>query len=294
MVNRGNDMDSAPALYTCRKTFIARATERLGLYPSDFPAAMEQRKSGEETAASSQAAGVLLPLCFRSVHPDSIHGEYVFLLIKRSALVPQPGDLSCPGGMLHPLVDRLFRPFLHHGLFPTLRGSARTHVSHREPVTQKLITLFFTTALRETWEEIGLSPLCVRFLGPIPTYRLRLFNRTIFPLAGFVDLVKELRPNREVEKIVEIPLSSFYREDLIGCYVISSPESANSGESESMRFPCLIHWDRDGKKEILWGATFHIITQFLSIVMDYRLPDWTQGCIVRKTLHSDYLTGKPL
>jgi 8-oxo-dGTP pyrophosphatase MutT (NUDIX family) len=213
-------------------------------------------------------------------------------LIKRSSRVSQPGDLSCPGGMIHPVIDRLLRPLLIHGPFPIIRGPARIYSSQRKPAIRRIITLFLVNALRESWEEIRLSPFHVRFLGPLPTYSLIRFRRTIFPLAGFVEKQGSLNPNREVEKIVEIPLFSFYEKDLIGCYMLSAPDSTDRNVSRSFQYPCLIHHDSNGCEEILWGATFHILIQFLEIVMDYRLPDWRKGRVVHRTLHSDYLTGR--
>jgi 8-oxo-dGTP pyrophosphatase MutT (NUDIX family) len=286
-------MAEDPVLFKCREQFLTRATERLGVYPSNFQSAMEQIKASVRTIAPHQAAGVLLPLYFRTSPADThSEGQFVFQLIKRSSRVSQPGDLSCPGGMVHPILDRLLRPLLLHGHFSIVRGPARIYALHREPAIRKIMTLFLANALREAWEEIGLAPYRVRFLGPIPTYSLTLFRRTIFPLVGFVERPGSLHLNREVEKIVEIPLASFYREDLIGCHTFSLAEPTYSGRHKSFQYPCLIHCDPDGGEEILWGATFHILTQFLWIVMDYHLPDWKKGRIVQRTLRSDYLTGR--
>lgn len=279
-----------PVLFKCREEFLARATERLGLYPSNFLSAMEQIKACQKTVSPRQAAGVLLPLLFdRSPSNVQSEGQFVFRLIKRSSRVSQPGDLSCPGGMIHPILDRLLRPLLLHGPFSIIRDPARAYASKREPVIQRIQALFLVNALREAWEEIGLSPHRVHYLGPIPTYSLTLFRRTIFPLVGFVEKPGSLRLNREVEKIVEIPLASFYREDLIGCHTFSIPESTDSSIQKSFQSPCLIHCDNDGDEEILWGATFHIIIQFLRIVMDYRLPEWRKGRIVQRTLRPHYM-----
>jgi hypothetical protein len=95
-----------------------------------------------------------------------------------------------------------------------------------------------------------------------------------------------------VEKIVEIPLVSFYDERSIGRYILSAPDPSDHGVWQSLQHPCLIHHDFNGGEEILWGATFHICVQFLEIVMDYHLPDWEKGCEVRRTLDPNYLTGK--
>jgi hypothetical protein len=111
-------------------------------------------------------------------------------------------------------------------------------------------------------------------------------------LAGFVERPQTPRPNREVEKIVEIPLASFFREELIGCYTLSGPRAAETDMSRPPHYPCLIHRNPAGGEEILWGATFHIIIQFLGIVMDYHLPDWMKGPVIHRTLSAEYLTGR--
>jgi 8-oxo-dGTP pyrophosphatase MutT (NUDIX family) len=278
-----------PGLFADRAEFPARIIERLGIRHCDFPETYRRINVGRSSDQHGRAAGVLLPLLFREASPGG-KGQFVFQLIKRSSLVPQPGDLSLPGGMLHPVLDRLLRPILIHGPFSILGGKARAYALRQQAPAFRFITLFLTNALRESWEEIRLSPARVRFLGPLPTYSLTLFRRTIFPLAGFVENPGLPRPNREVEKIVEIPLSSFYREELFGCYRIDASDSTGN---RSLQYPCLIHRDSDGAEEALWGATFHIIVGFLGIVMDYRLPDWRNGPVVVRRLRPDYLTGRP-
>jgi 8-oxo-dGTP pyrophosphatase MutT (NUDIX family) len=287
-------MDTDPGLLRCRDAFLARTVERLGKYPSDFSSTIAQITAPEKGIAPRQAAGVLLPLLFRqSSSGDRSDMPFVFQLIKRSSRVSQPGDLSCPGGMIHPFIDRLLRSLLIHGPFPIIRGPARLFALQREPAIRRIMILFLVNALRESWEEIGLSPFHVRFLGPLPTHSLKRFRRTIFPLAGFVEKPGALKPNREVEKIVEIPLVSFYEPRSIGCYILSTPDPADPTVLQSLRYPCLIHSDSNGGEEILWGATFHILIEFLTIVMDYRLPDWEQGRVVHRTMHPNYLTERP-
>jgi len=277
-----------PGLFTDRTEFPASIIVKLGTRHCNFQETFRKLTPSGKTDHHRRAAGVLLPLLFREYTPGG-KGQFVFQLIKRSSLVPQPGDLSLPGGMLHPVLDRLLRPLLIHGPFPIFRGKARAYALQQQAPSFRFIALFLTNALREAWEEIRLSPARVRFLGPLPTYSLTLFRRTIFPLAGFVENPGTLRPNREVEKIVEIPLSSFYRGDIFGCYQIDAPGPAGC---RSLQYPCLIHRDSDGAEEVLWGATFHIIVGFLGIVTDYRLPEWRKGPVIFRKLRLDYLTGR--
>lgn len=280
----------AVAELNTREAFLARVIEKLGTHPCDFQTAFRGiATSGRDD--HRRAAGVLLPLLFRESSPGSStsEGSFLFQLIKRSHRVPQPGDLSFPGGMLHPVLDRILRPLLTHGPFPILRGNARKYAVSQNADAFKLISLFLTNALRESWEEIRLPPSRVFFLGPLPTYKLVLFRRTIFPVAGFVGTPGLLHPNWEVEKIVEIPLSSFYQKENFGCYQV---DAGNPDVKKPLQYPCLIHHDPDGGEEVLWGATFNIIVQFLGIVLDYRLPEWKEGPVIKRSLKPDYLTGR--
>lgn len=276
-----------PGLFRNHDEFPARVIEKLGSRRCDFRETFRRLRVEGEDNLHRRSAGVLLPLHFRRPPPGG-EPQFVFQLIKRSALVPQPGDLSLPGGMLHPLLDRLLRPILIHGPFPILAGKARSYALRQNAPAFPLIALFLTNALRESWEEIRLSPARVRFLGPLPTYSLTLFRRTIFPLVGFVENSTPPRPNREVEKIVEIPLSSFYRKEQFGCFRIGGPVPTGG---KPLEYPCLIHRGSDGADEVLWGATFRIIVSFLEIVMDYRLPAWQNGRVIVRSLQPDYLTG---
>jgi len=284
------EMAHEPALLSDRIGFPDTVIRKLGTQASDFQKTFLDILHEGRMTHHHRAAGVLLPLLFRET-ASSERGEFVFQLIKRSSCVPQPGDLSIPGGMLHPLLDRFLRLFLILAPSGILRGKSRTYALLQKSCSFRIITLFLTNALRESWEEIRLCPNRVRFLGPLPTYRLTLFRRTIFPLVGFVENPGLPRPNREVEKIVELPLSAFFQRDRFGCYQI---EADHSAEQTALQSPCLIHTDSDGREEVLWGATFHIIVGFLNIVLDYRMPEWIHGRVIIKKIRSDYMTGRPV
>src|SRR5664279_3377766 len=58
-------------------------------------------------------AGVVLLINYKSNRNCS---EYVFQLIKRSNTVTQAGDISCPGGIVHPRLDRIISYLLKTGI----------------------------------------------------------------------------------------------------------------------------------------------------------------------------------
>jgi len=235
-------------------------------------------------------AGVLIPLLF-TAGQQADDGEWSFLLSKRSAAVSQSGDLSGTGGKLEPFWDRLLRFFIIRGIPPLMKGDVRMYAGKRGKAAFDTITLFLANAVRESWEEIRLSPFNLRFLGPLPPRNLFMFTKTIFPVVGLIEKKGGLRPNQEVDKLIEIPLDAFYHEENYALFSIQAPKGAPDGAGNDQRFPCLIHTDSDGEEEILWGATLGIITSFLGIVFDFELPQIQPERIITRPLHPDYLGG---
>jgi 8-oxo-dGTP pyrophosphatase MutT (NUDIX family) len=286
-----NHSPEVPDIFTKRDPFLQRVKERIWNHPCNFTDTWINLKSPSDKEERRLAAGVLMPLIFRRSPADGSgkDGSFVILLIKRSRTVAQAGDLSFPGGMMNPIGDRILRYIFLYRLLPVIRKKAKGGSAGAKSLSSRLIALFMTTALRETWEEIGLSPFRTSLIGSMPTYNLLYFKRTIFPVAGFVENHGLLRPNGEVEKIVEIPLSSFYNQDCLGSLLIAP----SSPDAPAMEYPCLMHTGDDGKREVLWGATFYITVEFLRIVMDYRLPETRRGPVIARELSSHYLSRSP-
>ena len=264
---------------------------QLGTVPIDYADTFDLIRKKRKSDKTWLAAGVLLPLFFRENPDDGGGGEFLFQLIKRSSSVPQGGDLSGPGGMLSPMPDRFFSTLIGTGILPTLNGRARSYVRKRDSASQRTIRLFFANALRESWEEIGLNPLNVELLGPIPSYSLSLFTRTIFPLVGLVKREWNFRPNWEVEKVVEIPLKSLFENDSYGILSLEALDERDNC-TYYRDLPCLIHSDMDGKEEVLWGATLAIILSFLKIVFNYDPSTKNERRVIKRTLRPGYITGK--
>lgn len=287
-----NRSPAAPEIIFRRDPFLELVRKKVWAHPSNFHDAWVRLKSPPDKNDHRLAAGVLLPLFF-SESPSGEskkRGEFKLMLIKRSRKVAQPGDLSFPGGMLDNFRDRLLS-FIFKNVF--LRTSNREifrFLHTKDPASARLISLFMAASLRESWEEVGLSPFRTELIGPLPTFNLTRFKRTIFPVAGFIKNYGTLRPNAEVEKIIEIPLSSFYRPDFSGSLRIATSTDKNSPTAD---YPCLIHYDKDGTKEVLWGATFFITVEFLKIVLDYHLPETKNGEVIARTLSSAYLSDNP-
>jgi 8-oxo-dGTP pyrophosphatase MutT (NUDIX family) len=287
----GNVMDLT--ILKQKESFAQAVIDRLGPLPIDFA---EQRAfigSTRHTAEHYSAAGVLLLLYFRQDNASAMigQGEYCFQLIKRSARVSQPGDLSCPGGMLAPRLDVLLKLLIVSGIIPVLGGAAKQYARQRPSAAFDALTLFLAGAVREAWEEIRLNPFNIQFLGPLPCHSLILFRRTIFPLVGLVKHMPCYRPNHEVERIVEIPLGAFFQQGNYARLQIKALDSISRGDQTSWEFPCFIKREEDNGQDVLWGATFYIIIRFLEILFDFKLPDVSSHPVITRTLGQTYITG---
>lgn len=259
--------------------------EKLNRVPVDYREKHLSILHSNSTGAAHLEAGVVLLLHYQN-------SQYTFQLIKRSQSVAQGGDISCPGGMMESRTDEM----LSHILFKTemirsADGRSLNDLPDKDEQTASLIRLFLMNALRESWEEIGLDPLNVCFLGALPTYSLTFFSRTIFPV---VSLVKEpfvYRLSDEVEKVMEIPVDYFFQRSFYAVLEIE-PGSENSDPRYNMKFPCLVVPDASGHDDILWGATFNIIVNFLQTITGNPVPPSPPLRTVKKILSPHYASGK--
>lgn len=108
------------------------------------------------------------------------------------------------------------------------------------------------TAIRETFEEIGLKVKKEKIIGCLPPTNTFTTKILIFPFIVIEEKISEpLIPNEEVEKIIDIPLQRL-KESL-------SIDFKNSSRDLKMyKFPL--------NEYIIWGATARILKDFLDIL----------------------------
>lgn len=278
-------------LLTKKNEFRDFVIDRLGRTPVDFDEKLQYIDVLRRSKERHLAAGVLLILDFKQKAGlnGSESGEYVFQLIKRSDKVPQPGDLSCPGGRLNFLIDAVLGRLTAVMFSHIMKGEALKHAAKRGRSSFKAINLILANALRESWEEVRLNPFNITYLGAMPSYTFSPARRTIFPVAGLMKISSSLRPNAEVEKVVSIPVSAFFNAENYANFVIEPPLPERQNHDYPQDYPCLVYRDTDGSQEILWGATFNIIMEFLRLTFDLRQPDLTGKKTVKKALRHDYM-----
>ena len=102
--------------------------------------------------------------------------------------------------------DPLFAGSFNLPGFPMAGWPFWEKMNRQNPKQADILRTLCFTSLRESFEEMRLIPFDVRFLGPLPSQKLVMFKRMIYPMTGWVGHQKRFFPNWEVDKIIYIPL----------------------------------------------------------------------------------------
>ena len=230
--------------------------------------AQNHHLAGDIAASAGRSSAVLFLIGDCPCREDQ-RPEPCLILNKRSNKVRQPGDLCFPGGGLAPLKDRLIAAAL--GVWP---WSCKSHVNHLDPGHAKIFRLHLAAALREAWEEMRLNPFKARCLGYLPIQHLRFVDRRIWPVVARISGQHKFKSNWEVVRIVPIALAHLLDPDRYARFRPSLyfREKDNSRIVDSDGFRCFVHQDSIGR-ELLWGATFRMVVDFLRIVFNFQVPE---------------------
>lgn len=237
-------------------------------------ASLPQEEILPDTLAKGlSASAVIVPI---GLDPDR---SPCLIFNKRSNQVRQSGDLCFPGGSPEPAVDPLLAALLHLPGSPLKRWPHFRQWRNGNGPQHRRLSLMLAAALRESFEEMRLNPLRVRFLGPLPAQRLELFRRIIYPMVGWVGQRQRFRTNWEVERVVRIRLADLLDPTRYRRYRIAyaPPVSERVGRRFG-EFPAYRHEGHSGV-EILWGVTYRIAAAFLRLVFQFTppaLPDMKQ------------------
>lgn len=109
------------------------------------------------------------------------------------------------------------------------------------------------TALRETWEEVGILPGDVEILGELDDF-YSIHNYLVTPYVGVFPAGYALTVNRgEIERIIEVPLSH-----LLNPEIFRSEDWSWRGRTSPVYF-----YSYNGDE--IWGLTAAILKQFLDL-----------------------------
>jgi 8-oxo-dGTP pyrophosphatase MutT (NUDIX family) len=112
------------------------------------------------------------------------------------------------------------------------------------------------TALRETWEEIGITGNQIEILGALSELYVQVSRFQIHPFVGWLDKKYEFEINEnEVEKTISFPVKLIEN---------SFDEIELNTISGRLKVPCV-----QFEGEIIWGATAMILSEFFDVLQQY-------------------------
>jgi 8-oxo-dGTP pyrophosphatase MutT (NUDIX family) len=115
------------------------------------------------------------------------------------------------------------------------------------------------TALRETFEEIGLKKTDVQIIGTLDDIVTTITQFIVTPFVGFFPYPYPFKVSPiEIAELIEVPLSSLLDEDSF-----SEREILRGDQKE-------VIYAFQYEKHIIWGATARILKQFLDLISSPR------------------------
>lgn len=177
-------------------------------------------------------------------------------LTRRTPLVLPPDMTRRQAAVLLPL----FKNATEYHLVFTKRTETLTHHKGQvsfpggsfEPADGNLLT----TALRESFEEVGIRPEHVSILGRLDDLASFSTNFTISPFVGLIPYPYPFRPNPlEVAVVFDVPVSVLADPTVGRSYLRARDDGATI---EDYEFHVNGH--------VIWGATARIVRHFLGVI----------------------------
>ncbi len=161
-------------------------------------------------------------------------------LIKAAVLVP----IFCKGGEYHLLFTKRSERVPSHKGQVSFPGGA-----HNEADSSLL-----ATALRESWEEIGLRAEDAEILGELDDTPTTTSGFNISPFVAFITYPYEFTLNHdEIDEIFSVPVSALL-------YKANKKEEYYTFGNE-----VFVNYSYEYEGRVIWGATARIVQQFLEI-----------------------------
>lgn len=118
------------------------------------------------------------------------------------------------------------------------------------------------TALRETEEEIGVTPHQINVLGELTELYIPVSNFLVQPFVAITnESLNYIPEEKEVKQIIDFPIIELLKEDAI------IPTSVKAGETLTLKnIPAFIY-----QEKIIWGATALILNEFRIILKEHNV-----------------------
>ena len=194
-------------------------------------------------------------------------------LRKSAVLVPLCWVESEP----HVILTRRSRQVRHH------QGEISFPGGRQEPDDQSLIA----TALRETWEEVGVRPEHVRVCGLLDDYST-LFGFHITPVVGLVPYPYDFQINVESDALLFVPLAQVLAHDTWMFEVMEVGDNRYN----------IYYLERP--EGVIWGATGKILKLLADLLSGAELPageltasarQWVEEVVAVQQTYREFKNG---
>ncbi len=166
-----------------------------------------------------------------------------------------PPDARMAGVLVlfYPWDGEIFIPFIKRNEYPGVHSG---QVSFPGGAQEEGDSDLYATALRETEEEIGVSRQMVHVIGQMTNLYIPPSNFNVTPVVGFVENRPRFTPDPgEVERIIEIPVSTLLRHDTI------TEKQITIFPDIRLRVPCFFY-----NEEVIWGATAMMLSELIEVI----------------------------
>jgi 8-oxo-dGTP pyrophosphatase MutT (NUDIX family) len=178
--------------------------------------------------------------------------------LMRPANVPLPLRDSSVLLLLYPVNEKLFTVFIKRTEYG---GPHSGQISFPGGKFEDGDPSLVETALRESNEEIGLSPDAVEVLGKLTPLHISISNFRILPVVGFTaERPAFITDPQEVDHLIEAGLEQLLKPEIVKTEILTFGDL-------SAQVP---YFDIDGHH--LWGATAMVLSEFLEIIRRIVLP----------------------
>lgn len=169
--------------------------------------------------------------------------------------MPSPNERTRESAVLilfYPADNQIFLPLILRPEYDGVHGGQMAFPGGRaEKEDENLIR----TAMREAQEEIGVRLTDVKILGQLTKLFIPPSNFYVQPVIGYLNHKPEFYPDpREVDKVVEIPLSEITNPEIISRKILN----VRGVEVDAPFYNIQEH--------TVWGATAMMISELLTII----------------------------
>lgn len=112
------------------------------------------------------------------------------------------------------------------------------------------------TAIRESFEEIGIEQHKVEVLGVLSEFFVAVSNHMVLPVIGFYPEIPQFIPEeREVEEVIEVPLKHLLDKELL------KEKEILAASGYRLRSPYF-----ELENRVVWGATAMMLSELKDII----------------------------